>query len=786
MRVTPIVKDLVLIGGGHAHVHVLKSFGMKTMPGLRITLIARDIETPYSGMLPGFIAGHYEHEQCHIDLRPLARFAGARLIHDEAIGLDLAGRRVQCRARPAIAYDILSIDIGSTPYLSSIPGAAEQATPVKPIDRLAERWQRIMERVRRSEQPVRFLTVGGGAAGVELTLAMRHRLRSLLRERGDDPDRVSFTLVTREEILTRHNASVRRWFRNLLEMRGVAVIENNAVKAVEDGTAICTNDGRVGFDELIWVTQAGAASWLADTGLELDQGGFIKIGATLGSLNNVNVFAAGDVASNIDHPRPKAGVFAVRQGPPLADNLRRALAGQPLVPFVPQREFLSLISTGDRCAIASRGRLAAQGATLWHLKDWIDRRWMRKYKELPEMAVASAALPSSRNNDPLGALLAEPMRCGGCGAKVGATTLSRVMARLKPHDNPTVQIGLESPDDAAVITPPEGKALVQTVDFFRAFLDDPYLFGRIAANHALGDIYAMGAEPLTALATATVPYGPEQKMEEDLYQMLRGGLDVLQEAGAVLVGGHSGEGVELALGFTINGAVDPNRILRKSGMRRGDRLILTKPLGTGALFAAEMRGKAKGVWIDQALSALQQSSRAAASCLREAGASASTDVTGFGLIGHLIEMLRASKVDAALFLDAVPALDGALEILAAGISSSLAPENLRLRRAIQNLDAVALLPAFPLLFDPQTAGGLLASVPQSNVARCMAELHRLGYARAAVVGEVLEMRLSEPRISIEAATEISPPRRSHAQAEPTDTVSTRPPAVAPTLPAEDP
>ena len=751
MRVTPIVKDLVLIGGGHAHVHVLKSFGMKPMPGLRITLIARDVETPYSGMLPGFIAGHYTREECHIDLRPLARFAGARLIHDEAIGLDRAGRRVKCRARPPVAYDVLSIDIGSTPHLSSIPGAAEYATPVKPIDRLAERWERIMARVRAGKQPIRFLTVGGGAAGVELTLSMRHRLRGLLRERGHDPERVGFTLVTRGEILASHNASVRRRFRDLLDLRGVGVVEHSAVEQVDDGSVLCSSGDRIGFDELIWVTQAGAASWLADTGLDLDEGGFIKIDATLRSLTDRNVFAVGDVASNVEHPRPKAGVFAVRQGPPLADNLWRALSGQPLAPFVPQRKFLSLISTGDRCAIASRGRLAAQGATLWHLKDWIDRRWMRKYKELPEMAAAAA--PSSGADDPLGALQAEPMRCGGCGAKVGATTLSRVMARLEPRGDPSVQIGLALPDDAAVVSPPQGKLLVQTVDFFRAFVDDPYVFGRIAANHALGDIYAMGGEPLTALATATVPYGPEDKVEEDLYQMLRGGLDVLEEAGAVLVGGHSGEGAELALGFTINGAVDPDRVLRKSGMRVGDRLILTKPLGTGALFAAEMRGKAKGVWIDRALSVMQQSSRDAARCLREAGASASTDVTGFGLVGHLIEMLGASKVGAALFLDAVPALDGALEVLRAGISSSLAPENLRLRRAIDNLDAAAKLPAFPLLFDPQTAGGLLASVPQSNVVSCVAELRRLGYRHAAVIGEVLEMSAGGPCITIAGGTE---------------------------------
>src|SRR4029078_5972318 len=200
-------QHLVLIGGGHAHVHVLKSFGVRPMPGVRITLVARDVETPYSGMLPGFIAGHYTREDCHIDLRPLARFAGARLIHDEAIGLDLAGCGVLCGGSPPVDYDVLSIDIGSTPHLGSVPGAAEHSTPVKPIDRLGERWQRIVGRVLSTDCALRLITVGGVATGVELTLAMRYRLRRLLRERGRNPAGVAYSLVTGDEILATHNAS---------------------------------------------------------------------------------------------------------------------------------------------------------------------------------------------------------------------------------------------------------------------------------------------------------------------------------------------------------------------------------------------------------------------------------------------------------------------------------------------------------------------------------------------------------------------------------------------------
>ncbi len=383
MRGQPADKNLVLIGGGHAQVYVLDRFAKQPIPGVALTLIARDVLTPYSGMLPGFIAGHYTVDQCYIDLAPLAARANVRLVHDEAVGLDRAARTIACRNGPPIPYDIVSIDIGSTPSLAQVPGAERFATPVKPVSSLRERWAQILERVERETKPLRFVTVGGGAAGVEVTLAMRHYLRRLARERGRDPDGVTFAVLSKGALLEDHNASVRRRFRRILKERGVTFVEHDGVRAVEEGRVVCASGRTFDYDELVWVTEAGGAPWLADTGLELDRSGFIVIDATLRSVTDPRIFAAGDVGSNRDHPRPKAGVFAVRQGPPLAENLHRALSGEAPLPFTPQREFLSLITTGDKYAVASRGRWATEGRLVWWLKDQIDRRWMRQWQELP-------------------------------------------------------------------------------------------------------------------------------------------------------------------------------------------------------------------------------------------------------------------------------------------------------------------------------------------------------------------------------------------------------------------
>lgn len=740
----PVLRDIVLVGGGHSHVVVLKRFGMRPLPGVRLTVICRDTHTPYSGMLPGYIAGHYSYDEVHIDLSRLARFAGARFFRDEALGLDRDAGKVLCRNRPPVPYDYLSINIGSTPQMSSVPGAAEHAVPVKPIDGFNQRWQLLLERVRQHAGAMRIAVVGGGAGGVELTLAMQYRLRRELRDAGRNPDELRFDLLTSDPvILPTHNASVRRAFERVLAERGVALHCSADVNAVS-ATRLRTTDGdSVDADEIVWVTRAGGAPWLRQTGLALDADGFIQVSDTLQTLTDPKVFAAGDIASMVNHPREKAGVFAVRQGRPLAENLRRAAEGRALKPYLPQTKWLALISTGDRYAVASRGALAFEGAWVWRWKDWIDRRFMRKFGEFPQMEAGIASTtPSSvqlGEEEAAQALSAVAMRCGGCGAKVGATVLSRALGALHPVDRDDVLIGLHAPDDAAVVRVPPGKAMVHTVDFFRAFIDDPYIFGKVAANHALGDIYAMGAEAQSATAIVTVPAGLEAKQEDLLFQMMSGAIEMLNDANCALVGGHTGEGRELALGFAVNGLVDEDMasVTRKSGMRPGEVLILTKPIGTGTLFAAHALLKARGRWIDAALVAMCQSNRLGAQCLREHGATACTDLTGFGLLGHLVEMTRPSGVDAELDLSALPILDGAEETSAAGILSSLQPANVRLRRALRNQQAALDHPRYALIFDPQTAGGLLASVPQARAGACLGALRALGYTQAAAIGRVL-------------------------------------------------
>ena len=738
---TPIVKDLVLVGGGHSHVIVLRQFGMKPMAGVRLTVICRELDTPYSGMLPGFVAGHYGVDDIHIDLGPLCAFAGARLYHAEAVGLDLVERQVICNDRPPVPFDVLSVDIGSTPEMEGVEGVEEHATAVKPISSFVARWQTLLARVTTSQQPINIGVVGAGAGGTEMVLAMHHGLRSGIVAAGGDPDRLKFHLFAAGEApLDTHPPAVRQTFVQVLGERAITLHKNFRVTNVDADKVYAASGASQAVDELVWATQAGAQSWLRESGMNVDEHGFIEVAATLESTSHKAVFAAGDCSAVVDYPREKAGVFAVRQGPPLARNLRHALTERAPVPFRPQTRYLSLISTGDKFAVASRGQqLRLGGEWVWRWKDWIDRKFMRKFAELPAMNAASIVEVESglADEQAIAALASVAMRCGGCGAKVGASVLDRVMAQWLPAPREGVLVGLHEPDDAAVISVPAGKLLVQSVDSFRAMIDDPYTFGRVAANHSLGDVYAMGALPHTALAIATLPYGPQRKVEDTLRQVMAGALHELARANTTLVGGHTSEGAELSLGFSVNGLVDESALLRKGGMRVGDSLILTKALGTGVLFAANMRHKARARWISSALESMLQSNGPAAKTLLASGASACTDITGFGLLGHLVEMLKASNKGGQLDLTGIATLDGALETVACGITSSLQTENLRLRRSIQALERVGTHPKFPLLFDPQTAGGLLASIPAQSAPRCINQLRQQGY-EAHVIGRVLE------------------------------------------------
>ncbi|MGB7247727.1 MAG: selenide, water dikinase SelD [Phormidesmis sp.] len=749
----PIAKDLVLVGGGHSHALVLRQMGMKPWPAdIRLTLITNLADTPYSGMLPCHIAGLYDFDTAHIDLRPLTRFAGCRLMMDEMIGLDSDRQKVLCRHHPPIAYDVLSIDIGSTPTKSHIPGAAEHAIPAKPVPALLRAWANYLETLEQalaenSHTVATLSIVGGGVGGVEMAFAMQARLCELMKSLGKNPSQqVAIHIFQRGPHLAKgRNWLTQRKVERLCKARQIFVHTRESVCEVSAGAVRCESGLVVKCDRTFWVTNASAPTWLADSGLALTDDGFLAVEDTLQTRSHANIFAAGDVATMVNHPRPKAGVFAVRQGPPLYKNLKRYVTGQPLKPFTPQRRYLNIIDTDTETAIASWGPFAVHARWCRQWKNHIDQTFMALFSDFPAMPPTAFSSPSS---------VAPPsMHCAGCGSKVSQPVLTRALNRIRTdagheasyeashHDDwpyrDHIYAGLNEPDDAAIIKVPAGKLAVHSLDYFTALVDDPFIFGQICVNHCLSDLFAMGATSHSVLALATIPYGTDAIQEERLYQLLSGASVALAESKTFLVGGHTTEGPALSMGISCNGWIEADHIWRKSGMQPGQSLILTKALGTGSLFAADQQRQAKGRWIEAAIDSMLQSNRAAADCLRQHGATACTDVTGFGLAGHLLEMIAASNVSVDLYLNAIAPLPGVSTTLKNGIVSSLHERNRQSAMpAVQAHVTHTTTPLFQLLFDPQTAGGLLASLPSEQSEACLTALRRLGYSNSRCVGTV--------------------------------------------------
>ncbi|MEX0319372.1 MAG: selenide, water dikinase SelD [Ruegeria sp.] len=703
----PLTRDLVLIGGGHTHALVLRKWGMNPLPGARVTVINPGPTAPYSGMLPGFVAGHYERWELNIDLVRLARFAGARVILGGVDGIDLDRREVHVPGRPPVGFDVASVNVGITSDMPALPGFADHAVPAKPLGPFAAHWAEYLA----GDGPASVAVIGGGVAGAELVMAMAHALKARGRS-------AKVTLIDSATALSATGPKAAASIRRAMAGLGVDLIERAQIDYIAPDHLQLAGGRRIEAEFVTGAAGARPYRWIAKTGLAL-QDGYIAVNGHLQS-SDPHVFAAGDCAHLNDDPRPKAGVYAVREAPVLFDNLRAALGAGQMRRYVPQKDYLKLVSLGGKSALAERFGTALSGGLMWRWKDHIDQKFMNRFRDLPQMKPAplhrvhAAGLVEALGDKPM---------CGGCGAKVGRGALRTALAALP--DAPREDITPLPGDDAALLST-GGARQVITSDHLRSVTDDPVLMTRIAAVHALGDIWAMGACPQAATATLILPRLSPELQQRTMAEIMATANEIMRGAGAEIVGGHSSMGDEMTIGFTVTGLCDADPITLAGG-QPGHTLILTKPLGSGVLMAAEMAGKAQGACVAAAYDLMTQPQGQAALILHRAHAM--TDVTGFGLAGHLQGLAEASGCGAVLDLDAVPVMEGALDLSEQGIRSTIYANNR------------SLAPELPtggkadLLYDPQTAGGLLAAVSASDAERLLAELQDAGYP-AVIIGHL--------------------------------------------------
>ncbi len=703
----PLTRDLVLIGGGHTHALLLRKWGMNPLPGARITVINPGPTAPYSGMLPGFVAGHYQRWELDIDLVRLARYAGARVILGTVERIDPDRRQIHVPGRAPVAFDVASVNVGITSDMPALPGFSDHAVPAKPLGRFAAQWEEYLSKT----GPASVAVIGGGVAGAELVMAMAHALRAKGRT-------AKLTLIDNATALSATGPKASATIRQAMKQLGIEVLEHASIQQISKGRIDLSNGHQIAAEFITGAAGARPYDWISNSGLAL-QDGFIQVNAFL-QCSDPAIFAAGDCAHLSDNPRPKAGVYAVREAPILYDNLRAALGAGKMRRYAPQKDYLKLISLGQKSALAERLGTSFSGPLMWKWKNRIDQRFMNRFRELPQMPAPT--LPRYHTAG-MQELLGEKPMCGGCGAKIGRRALQTALAELPRLEKPDIT---HLPGDDAALLKTGGVRQVITSDHLRSFTNDPTLMTRIAAVHALGDIWAMGAQPQAATATIILPRMSAELQQRTMAEIMQVASTVMHQAGAEIVGGHSSMGDELTIGFTLTGHCEAEPITL-GGANSGDALILTKPLGSGVLMAAEMAGQAKGDWVVSAFEHLIQPQGEASHILR--GAHAMTDVTGFGLAGHLQGMCEASGCGATLSLAQIPVMTGAVELSDQGIRSTIYADN------------HAITPELPtggkadLLFDPQTAGGLLAAVASEEAEHLCAQLQAVGYP-AALIGHL--------------------------------------------------
>ena len=731
-------RDIVLIGAGHTNMHIVRMWKMFPIRDTRLTLISPFSRATYSGMLPGTLAGLYEPDEMAIDLYRFAAPIGVRVIIEEVIGLDPDRRRVLFANRPPIRFDVASVGIGSVPAGADQWANSAAFLPIKPMATFRDRLVTRLDDVRKSEPNkgskalIQVVVVGGGAAGVEVTLCLEARLRT-------QGMATQVTLVdSGDTVLRGYLPGTIQKATDHFRRRQITIRSNVRVEEVTDSSLKLSDGTMIDADIIVWATGATPPALIENIPLSKGDDGFLAVRNTLQTIDDKPVFAVGDSATLVDSPVRKSGVYAVREGPFLWENLQRFLNGQPLKPYIPQSGFLSLLADGEGGSFLDYKKFSAHGRWTWQLKDHIDRKFMRMYQEYESMdAMLARSGQTHLKTNPL----PPTMRCRGCGGKAGAGVLRAALDRIGEEQPDRQHNAVKHPEDAAMLDPKSPPEMI-TIDFFQAFMDDPWLVGRVAALNSLSDIWATGGKPTQALAMVQLQEGEPRQQAELLYQVLSGSLYEFDRCGVELLGGHTTEASELTVGFTVMGTLYGKPALLKSNAKPGDALILTKALGTGTLLAGIPQARTRGEWVDNLLASMLKSNEAASIVARDVEVNAVTDVTGFGLAGHLLEILDASNLDAEVQSGNLPLLPGARELLRDGLESTLAPANreVAVRTKCSN-DRMTELPEFAALFDPQTSGGLLLSVSPDKERHLHEQLHKAG-VNAWTIGHLNETAAS--------------------------------------------
>jgi len=696
----PITNDLVLIGGGHSHLSVLMKLSKKPLNGNRITLITNEIDTPYSGMIPGYIEGIYSWRDSHIDLYRLCLKLNVRFIHAEVERVSAHEKEIYFKDRPKIKFDVLSINTGIQSNNREIKGAAKYCLPVKPISKLTNNFLNKITNFK----SIAF--IGGGAGSVELALAIKKRFLNINQD-------IKITIITgKRGLLSTFPQKTKLTSLKTLEKFKIDIIEYKRVLEVKPKQIILSDKSMLKIDKAILSTNSMTPKWLAKSDILLTKDNYILVNKSF-QTNYKYVFASGDVIDFNNQNLKKAGVFAVRSGKPLAINIKQFILGKKLVEYKFNKNYLALIGTSKRSAIATKYNLTFNSRFFFYLKKYIDQNFIKKFSDFK---IRKKFTLEALKTDVLNIFVKHKekitdkndiMQCKGCAAKVPLNALKQAL----PKD-----IVSTSEDAVSVPGHPE---LYQTVDMISSIITDPFLLGKIAANHSISDMVSVNSKITSAMMILQLPLSKTEINSRDLEQVLLGANEIFKTIDCPLIGGHTmiGKDKDPIIGFSILGQKQKKIKIVKNRrkIKTKDLLILTEKIGSGLIFAGINNYLIDSYFQIDVIKQMIKGNLNFGKISNQLNILSMTDITGFGLANHLLNLIKRdnSKTGLTIYPNKIPLFQGVNKCLNKDIKSSLfksnydiAQKDIIYKRDKSKLDNI--------LYDPQTVGGIAFIIPQEE------------------------------------------------------------------------
>ena len=678
------IKQLVLIGGGHANVQVLKKLCKNNIKGLHTILISEHFEAIYSGMTPGFIHKDYNKEAISIDLQRLCFNAGATFIRDKVIKLDSKHRELKLQNFPAVYYDLLSINTGSTSNTKEI--TIEKSSKyffVKPISSLVKNLGQIDEFVKNNKKKI--VIIGGGVASYELAFSLKRRYEFPL-----EITILGKKILKEKNLNKRSKDNLKRIAENL-NIREYS----GEVNSISEKYLTLNNGDKIDCDLSLISTGASIESWLLESNLSKDEKGFIRVNNNLLSINNENIFVTGDACTIENKPRPKSGVMAVRQGEILKENIFLKLTGKNLIKFKPQKNWLYLIGTYKNYALLNYFFLSFHSRWCWGLKVWIDKNFINNFK-------FTNNLKMTKRNFELENFKNIMMYCQGCGSKVSKNTLINYIK--KTSDNIYL-------NDSSIVNN-RSLQILQTIDHIKLFSSlNPFDFGKISYLHSQNDILAAGGEVKSLSVSLSVPFS-ENSIEKFYLEYFMEGIKFEADKNdCIISSGHSYQSHEPGITLTLNGEIEGN--VSKNSAKVDDLIYLSKPLGTGYLLAAYFNNSKilSSSDFEKILNNLKRGNFFAVKSARNSGSQTMTDISGFGLSSHLIDICLSSNLSCELILSPDILINSNIELLRIFQSTGFKNNHKSSREYIKISESH---PFKNILFDPQTNGPMLIAINRQN------------------------------------------------------------------------